>query len=326
MKVWMLALHAVLLLGATAPISATAATRDAADKKVVADDIAHFWNAYDALRAEPDRAQRLHLINTLYIQKGTPGLHALMQARGYTAEQYVDAIDAWPRYWQSVRPLTDRAFQASASLEADLATFKQLYPALRPASITYAIGVLRTGGTTLQDKVLIGAELALGGASVDVSELPEPLQSRLRTFYASQPYANNGQNNIHEYVHTQQREAGDSLAQYALREGVAELVAERVTGRKPALPLYTYGPAHEAQIKQRFQTDRAGNDYRDWLYNNSRNTFGVSDLGYYVGYRIAQTYFDAQPDKQKAVATLIELPYDDRQAIDAFMDATGYFN
>lgn len=321
MKAWTLALMA---LGMT-PACAGADAADAGGTHVFARDIEHFWTAHDAIASEPDPARKRQLINRLYIDKGTPGLRALMQARGYTDAEYVKAIDSWPRYWASVRPLTARARQASAGLEADLATFRRLYPALRPASITYAIGVLRTGGTTLDDKVLIGAELALGDASVDVSELPEPLQTRLRTFYASRPYANNGQNNIHEYVHTQQREAGDSLAQFALREGVAELVAELVTGRKPDLPLYTYGPANEAAIKQRFQADRTGNSYRDWLYNSSNNAFGISDLGYYVGYRIADTYYRAQPDKQIALAELIELDYQDHRAVDALIDQSGYF-
>lgn len=308
------------------PTLAANASPPAPPRQVFADDIARFWVAHDAIVEEPDPQRRLALINTLYIQPGSPGLHALMRARGYTAAQYVQAIDAWPRYWASVRPLTDRAAQASSSLQADLLTLKRLYPAMRPASITYAIGVLRSGGTTLEDKVLIGAELALGDDSVDVSELPEPLQTRLCTFYASQPFKNNGQNNIHEYIHTQQVEAGDSLAQYALREGVAELIAEHVTGRQPALPLYEYGPAHEAELKQRFQIDRAGNDYADWLYNSADNRFGVSDLGYYVGYRIAEAYYRAQPDKHDALATLIELRYDDRGAVDALIARSGYFN
>lgn len=322
MKPWMRILPTLLIAGLL-PLGSAAAEQHGSAQVVTA-DIENFWIAHDAIRSEADPARKQRLIQSLYIDRGTPGLHALMQARGYTAEQYVAAIDAWPRYWASVRPLTHRAFAATTGLEADLATLKRLYPALRPASITYAIGVLRTGGTTLDDKVLIGAELALGDDTVDVSELPQPLQTRLRTFYASQPFHNNGQNNIHEYIHTQQIEAGDTLAQYALREGVAELVAERVTGKKPDLPLYVYGPVHEAELKRQFQADRRGNDYRDWLYNSSANRFGVSDLGYYVGYRIASAYYAAQPDKAKAIATLIELRYDDVAAVDEVILRSGY--
>ncbi|WP_230482592.1 DUF2268 domain-containing protein [Sphingomonas sp. Leaf21] len=291
---------------------------------VVDTDIARFWTAFDAIQAAAP-ADRLKLIQTLYIDAGTPGLHALMAARRYTPQEYVDAIAKWPKFWASVRPLTARSRAATTTLNGDVERFRRLYPRLRPATITYAIGVLRTGGTTVGDKVLIGAELGLGDESVDVSELPEPLRTRLATFFRSRPFANNAQNNIHEYVHTQQQETDGTLLQQSLREGVAELVAELITGRKPALPVYSYGPTHEAAIKARFVTEMGNDHYDNWLWNSAANPFGVSDLGYFVGYRIAQRYYDAARDKKAAIRTLIELPYNDPTAIRAFTDRTGYF-
>ncbi|MEV5118902.1 DUF2268 domain-containing putative Zn-dependent protease [Stenotrophomonas indicatrix] len=309
-----------LMLALLLPFAASAAS----PAQVRTDDIGRFWATYDAVLAEPDAAQRMALVQQRYIEPGSPGLHALMKVRNYTAAEYAQAMLAWPRFWASVRPLTANARQASATLEQDLAVFHRLYPALRPASITYAVGVLRTGGTTQGDQVLIGAEIALGDASVDVSELPEPLRSRLRVFYDSTPGANNAQNNLHEYVHTQQRETTGSLAQYAVREGVAEYVAERISGRRPALPLYAYGPLHESEIRVRFIAEMDGNDLDNWLYNSARNPFGVSDLGYYAGYRIAQEYMRRQPDEQAAIARMIELDYEDPAAVRGFIEASGW--
>lgn len=296
----------------------------AAPSKVVTDDIGRFWATYDAVRAEPDAERRVALVQQRYIDPGSPGLHALMQVRNYTAREYAEAMNAWPRFWTSVRPLTANAKLASASPERDLVAFRALYPALRPATITYAVGVLRTGGTTLGDKVLIGAEMALGDERVDVSELPEKMRERLRIFYDSRPGANNAQNNLHEYVHTQQRETTGSLAQYAVREGVAEYVAERLSGRRPALPLYSYGPAHEADIRTRFIAEMDGGNLDNWLYNSARNPFGVSDVGYYAGYRIAQEYMRQQADEKAGIARMIELDYADAGAVRAFIEASGW--
>ncbi|CAH0282984.1 DUF2268 domain-containing putative Zn-dependent protease [Stenotrophomonas lactitubi] len=309
-----------LMLALLLPFAASAAS----PTQVRTDDIDRFWAAYDAVLAEPDAAQRVALAQQRYIEPGSPGLHALMKVRNYTAAEYADAMLAWPRFWASVRPLTANAQQASATLERDLAAFRRLYPALRPASITYAVGALRTGGTTLGNHVLIGAEMALGDASVDVSELPEPLRSRLRVFYDSNPGANSAQNNLHEYVHTQQRETTGSLAQYAVREGVAEYVAERISGRRPALPLYAYGPLHESEIRARFIAEMDGDDLDNWLYNSARNAFGVSDLGYYAGYRIAQEYMRQQPDERAAIARMIELDYEDPGTVRGFIEASGW--
>lgn len=309
----------IVAAGSPSPVRVRAASQVVSDQ-----DIVRFWQAFDAINATTDPAERLRLIQTIYIDPGTAGLHALMAARRYTAQQYVDAIVNWPQFWRSVRPLSARSQQAVASLNDDVARFRRLYPELRPASITYAIGVLRTGGTTTGDKVLIGAELALGDETVDVSELPEPLRTRLRVFFASRPFANNAQNNIHEYVHTQQQETQGSLAQQVLREGVAELVAELITNRKPALPVYAYGPAHDAAIRQTFLAEMRGDDYDHWLWNSANNPFGVSDLGYYVGYRIARSYYDGARDKRRAIKELIELRYDDPAAVHALIDRSGY--
>lgn len=321
------AVACVLAPGGLAEGSHSPARRVAeAGPAVVDADVARFWRAFDAIRATPSRTERLRLIRTMYIDPGTPGLHALMSARRYTAEQYVDAIADWPRFWASVRPLTLRSHQAAGALAGDVRRFRSLYPELQPATITYAIGVLRTGGTTVGDKVLIGAELALGDERVDVSELPEPLRSRLGTFFGSRPFANNAQNNIHEYVHTQQRETRGSLLQQTVREGVADFVAELITGRRPALPVYTYGPAHDEAVRTAFRGAMDGDDYSEWLWNGTANRFGVSDLGYYVGYRIARAYHARAADKRVAIRDLIQLAYDDPVAVRKLVSASGYMS
>lgn len=310
-----------ILIALLLPYGASAAPPD-----VEIRDIARFWSTYDAVSAEPDAERRVALVQERYIDPGTAGLHALMHARNYTAREYADAIHAWPRFWASVRPLTADAQKSSATLERDLTAFRALYPKLRPATITYAVGLLRTGGTTLGNQVLIGAEMALGNERVDVSELPDKMRERLRTFYDSRPCANNAQNNLHEYVHTQQRETDGSLAQYAVREGVAEYIAEQLTGRRPELPFYEYGPQHEAEIRTRFIAEKDSDDLSNWLYNSPRNSFGVSDLGYYVGYRIAQDYMSQQLDEKSGIARMIELDYADPIAVRDFIEDSGWLD
>ena len=105
---------------------------------------------------------------------------------------------------------------------------------------------------------------------------------------------------------------------------MAEYVAERISGRRPALPLYAYGPAHEAQIRTRFLAEMHGDSLDNWLYNSARNPFGVSDLGYYAGYRIAQEYMRQQTDEGAAIARMIELDYADPDAVRGFIEASGW--
>lgn len=288
-------------------------------------DIDHFWDAYDEALATDDPVGQTQILQRRYIDRGTPGLKAFMAVKGYSAQSYVDAIRAYPRYWTSIRPHTLRARSAIAELEPELRKFQALYPRLRPAAIYLAIGALKSSGTTQDDKVLIGAELATGDASVDTSDMPPKMRDWLATYFRSRPFETMSLLTMHEFVHTQQRGPGGNLLGQALYEGVADFVAERVTGRKPRLPYVEYGPANETAIKAAFVQQMEGENTDDWLYNDTDNAFKVRDLGYYVGYAICDAYYRKAADKKAAIAQMIELDFTDRQAVEAFVERSAYF-
>lgn len=287
-------------------------------------DVARFWTAYDAVRAETSPEAQKAVFQRLYIDAGTPGLAALMEAKGYTADTYLQAIRAYPAYWDSVRPRTALAAGALTRLEGHLERFRALYPELRPAGIYFEVGALRSAGTTQGDKVLLGVEMATGDESVDTSEMPAGLQRFFASYFASKPLENLDLLAVHEVVHTQQGGERPNLLAQAVYEGVADFVAEQVTGRMPDLAYVTYGPAHDEAIKAAFRRDMAGEDFSGWLYNSADNAFGVRDLGYYVGYAITRGYYDRAPDKAAALKTMLELDYSDPAAVQAFVDASGY--
>jgi hypothetical protein len=48
--------------------------------RVVTTDIDNFWTAYDKVITTKDRSEQLSYLNKLFIEKGTQGLRAMMQA------------------------------------------------------------------------------------------------------------------------------------------------------------------------------------------------------------------------------------------------------
>ena len=292
---------------------------------VVSADVDRFWQAYDAIRAAPDSAHRRDLLQRMFLDPGSDGLKAFMQAKGYDADCYLDAIRDYPRFWDSVRPRTFALTRRGGEFAPAIARFRDLYPALRPASIYFLIGCLRSGGTTLGDKVLIGAELASGDESVDVSELPERMRKRLGVYFASRPAQQLVLLNVHEYVHTQERGPGVTLLAQAMYEGAADFVAEQVTGQVPALPYMRYGREHEAGLKRDFQMEMGSTSWDGWLYNGPGNRYGVGDLGYYIGYAIMRDYHARATNKAKALSEIIELDYRDQEAVGRFAAASGFF-
>ena len=324
MKLWLFAAAWVVAI-AMAPVTRVDAAPATTAPRVVSDDLDRFWAAYDAIRHEEDPARQQAQFQALYIDKGTPGLPAFMQAKGYTTATYVQAIRQYPKYWDSIRSRVPLVRQSLAGLDKHLERFGKLYPSMRPAAVYLEIGALRSAGTTLDDKVLLGAEMIAGDAASDTSQMPERLQRFFAGYFASEPLKSLDLLAVHEFVHTQQRGERQTLLAQAVYEGVADFVAEKVTGRLPKLDYVAYGPAHDATIKQAFKRDMLGNDYSGWLYNSTENPFGTRDLGYYVGYAICARYYAQATSEQAAIKAMLELDYANQAAVQAFVDASGYF-
>ncbi len=257
--------------------------------------------------------------------QGTPGLHALMERRGYTAESYVRAMREYPRFWTSIRPNTRRANASAREIEASIGRLRALYPSLRPAPIYFTVGALMTGGTTLDSLVLIGSEIALGDHTVVTEELPVRLAASLRAYFDTDPVDDLAFLSVHEYVHTQQGPFGADLLAVSLQEGVAEFVAALANGQPSPTPAVAFGEANAARIRDRFATEMFSPHWNDWLYNDFENEFGVRDLGYAVGYAIADRLYERSADKALALARLIEVDYQDTAEVDALAEPSRYF-
>ncbi|MDO7849335.1 Ig-like domain-containing protein [Hymenobacter sp. M29] len=289
-------------------------------------DLDHFWTAYDSIRTTPDSLRQLRYLQRLFIANATPGQQSMMEARRYTAPEYISAIRRYPRFWNSLRPYTRQAPAVATGLAPYLTKLRQLYPALRPAPIYFTVGLFRSGGTIKDGAVLIGSELTLGGAGVDLSEFPPGLRATLARSYQGDAVPKAVLTNVHEYVHTQQKLPGDPLLSLALYEGTCDLVAELVTGRVPAQPYMAYGPAHEAALKQQFKAEMFSPAIGNWFYNQqSDNPAHVSDLGYYMGYAITRAYYRQAKDKPAALKRLIELDYGSGAAVEALLRDSHYY-
>jgi len=291
------------------------------DQKVFTSDIDNFWRAYDSCQTTTDSLRQLHYIQTLYIDKGTEGLKAFMEARGYTAELWVSLIRKLPKFWSSIRPNTLAVKSKSKEIEKSIQKLKALYPEVKEAKMYFTIGGLRSGGTTKSDMVLIGAEIATGNATTDVSEFPN---NWLEGVFKSQELDNIVSLNIHEYIHTQQRGEAQNLLGQAIKEGACDFITELVIGKPLQNNYLVYGKQHETELKQQFKVEMFAPFYSNWLYNGS-DAKTVADLGYFMGYAICKAYYMNAPDKKRATKDIIELNYSDTTAVENFLKNSKYY-
>lgn len=182
---------------------------------VFTSDIDNFWQAYDSVKTTDNAASQIEFMQTLYIQKGTAGLKAFMKLRNFDAARLVTTINKYPKFWESIRPNTLWVKNQENQINSYLQKFQKLYPDYKEANIYFTITAIRSGGTTKDSLVLVGAEIATGNAATDVSGFPD---KRLANFFQNQKKDNIVPFTIHEYVHTQQKSEGKILLGQALAE------------------------------------------------------------------------------------------------------------
>jgi hypothetical protein len=290
-------------------------------QKVFTSDINNFWRAFDSIQTTNDSLKQLQFIRELYIRKGTEGLKAFMRVRDYTAELYVSLIRQYPKFWRSIRPNTLAVSTKAKEIEQSITRLNQLYPQLKEARMYFTIGGLLSGGTPMDDMVLIGTEIATGDPSTDVSEFPDKWLEGVFKTHAS---GNLVALNVHEYVHTQQRGEAQDLLGQAIKEGSCDFITELVIGKPLDNNYIEYGKAHESELKQQFKEEMFTTAYSNWLYNGS-SAKTVADLGYFMGYTICKSYYAHAPNKKTAIREIIELNYSDTTAVEAFLKKSAYY-
>lgn len=288
----------------------------------VSTDIDNFWVAYDKISSTKDSIKQYAYLKEFYLNKGSEGLKSIIEVRNYTDKEFIDAINNYPIFWNSIRKNTLKVKDLYPEINADLLKLKNFYPDLKQSTIYFTIGAFRTGGTIQNNRVLIGSELSLADKNTIINELPAWRQP----FYKNQvPIEEIALLCTHEYVHTQQKELVQNLLSMCLYEGVAEFISCKATGKKSTTPAMEYGKANEKRVVEKFVADLflISNNY-NWLYGENRNEFKVRDLGYYIGYEICERYYAISKDKSNAIKELIELDFTNEKEVERIIDLTNF--
>lgn len=268
--------------------------------RLVTNDIDNFWAAYPA--ALRDTAQAGRVFQEQYFAKATPGLHEYFQ-RKYRgdAQRFARNISQHPRYYASVKATTLAVAEQKPRILAALRRLKTLLPAVRYDHVYFLVGGL-AGSTAQEPGLLIGADQKACGPGVDDSELTLVQRNRCA------PVSEIPGLIVHELLHNNQRPQDGTLLSAAIREGMADFVAELVTGSLGSnARLHRYGEAHERELWTAFARDMGGSNTKDWLANPSQETpEKPCDLGYYVGYKICQAYYAQAADKKRALARMVQ--------------------
>lgn len=255
-------------------------------------DVDLFYSIYDAAGGAPsaDALQRG------YIDAASDGVRQFIPHRIKSAEALAKTISENRAVYEKARA----CIAALPAVRARLAgVFKKL-AAVDPDAIfppvIILIGRNNSGGTTGKSGVLIGLEVVCRS-----DWLQSSIEDRLVHIIA------------HEYAHLQQFPQGgedavpDTVLKQSLVEGGAELIAELTSGEASESHLQRWTKGRQREIRAAFLLDVDSTDLKPWLYNGVGTPEKPGDLGYWVGYSIARSYYTHARDKRAAIKTLLEL-------------------
>jgi hypothetical protein len=274
---------------------------DPRQAQLVTSDITRFWRAYDLVAKDPAQAEAIY--QREYFDKGSPGLQDYFDLKIKSVKVFVENQRAKPEFYRSIRPATLRIAAFAPQIRAGFVKLKELYPEAHFPNVYFVIGCWNSGGTSSGNGMLIGAD--------QKSRTPEAALGELSLWERNNFGTLDGLPGLvaHEQIHYIQKDGPDlSLLRGAINEGMADFLAELTTGQNPNERLQAYGRTHEKEIWADFTREMAGKDWSNWIANGKQETADKpADLGYFVGYKICQSYYQEMADKKQAVHNILNI-------------------
>jgi hypothetical protein len=288
-----------------------AANTDPNAAEIVTSDIDLFWSAYDKATPEND----LIVYRNEYLRKGSVGLQEFLKYRIEDVCRLVGAIDAHPVYYRQLRASSMKIASYKPAIRAALIRLKKLYPDAVFPPVYFVVGKMNSGGTLTEKGLLIGVEMYGKTDAMPLEEMSDWHKAVLAPVDRV-PYIVS-----HELIHYQQNlpENDRTLLASAIGEGSADFIGELISGGQINPHLHEYGNPRERELWAEFEKEMRGTDKSNWLYQGEKAKDRPADLGYYIGYKIAESYYNNADDKSRAVRDILNI-----SDMEAFLKASRY--
>ncbi len=161
----------------------------------------------------------------------------------------------------------------------------------------FVIGAFNSGGTSSDNGLIIGVEM-----QNEIENVPYIVAHELIHFNQNYPNTKN------------------TLLEQSIMEGSADFIGELISGKHINETAFEYGNKNEEMLCSEFVEIMNGTKYHGWLYGTKGRAKGrPSDLGYWIGYKICETYFKNSNNKEEAIRDILNI-----QNFHDFLEKSGY--
>ena len=270
---------AVLLLTFGITNAQTGFSNDPLNAVFETKDANNFWKAFDKM----ETSKQNPFVD--YMKDGSAGVKGFTNNRIINADSLYTMVKKKKEDYLKSRNVLAGINQKEKRIRAIYTALKYWHPEAKFPPVYFVYGRFNSGGTISKDGIIIGTE-KLNNLDGIVSLI------------------------AHELIHYQQDNKGkDILLKYAIKEGSADFISELISGEtiNTSTPYYQYGEAHSDKLYREFVTVLKTADSTDWLYGTSKKDDRPNDLGYWMGYKITEAYFNKQTDKHKAIHDILNI-------------------
>ncbi len=264
--------------------------------EIQTEDVTRFYRIYEAAGGRPTAEQ----LQREYLDPGTAGLRHLTRVRNVTAENIARAAATQPELYANARSCVAALPRVRERLNRTFDKLLDLYPEAEKPPVTILVSR--------------GKPLAIAGPGDGVQIAVEAMCSDTAARLLNASVDDRFVHVIaHEYIHPQQAPAlADNdpqkvltVLERSLVEGVAEFVGELISGDVSNIAVHESAEGRELEIETRFAAEADKTDLSNWVDNTTPENVG--QLGYWVGYRIARSFYQHTADKRAAIREMIRM-------------------
>jgi hypothetical protein len=287
-------------------------TTDPNKVEIVTADVDHFWRAFDDAAKAP-MAQRAGIYRKEYFDLASQGLKDYATFRHVTPESLAQHVEPNREDYAKLRPYVGQAVSQKPVIQAVFRRLNALYPGVKfPAHVYFVVGQQHGAGMNSAHGIILAA---------DVFAMPPGTPyDHAKVSAVFVPFGA-----VHETIHFNQTyETSDksTLLQQVINEGTADFIASLVLQEPDVRQLtdqWQYGCPRETEFAAHLVKDEDRVETSPWMFDEHPATGWPPDMGYWLGYRIAQTYVGGAPDKTAALRALLEV-----KDFKALLKASGY--
>jgi hypothetical protein len=246
----------------------------------VTTDIDRFWKVFD--ESKPEELEEN--LDKNYIKGGSYGLAFFNLVKINGPKRLAANINKRRNDYLAIREQSLRVKVALPRIKAAFYAMKYLYPEATFPPIYCVIGRHTSGGTANERGLMLGVEMKINNPN-EMSYIV-----------------------AHELIHFFQKDMKKGgLLGSTIQEGGADFVGTLASGGNINEPIWVYGLAHEKELWTEWMAEVAGkNRVLDWIATYGQKDPRPGDLGYFLGARICQAYYNKAADKKKAIKEIIE--------------------